>query len=51
METTENRDLLSVTAFFSALIHVVLILGISFKLPDIAARNNTDNYLDVILLN
>jgi len=47
----ENRDLLSVTAFFSALIHVVVILGISFKLPEIAARSNTDNTLDVVLLN
>ena len=51
METSENRDLLSVTAFFSALIHVAIILGISFKLPDIASLNNADNTLDVILQN
>ena len=51
METSDNRDLLSVTAFFSALIHATIILGISFKLPDIASLNNTDNSLDVILLN
>lgn len=46
-----NQDLLSVTAFFSALLHAVVILGISFKLPEIASRPNTDNTLDVILLN
>lgn len=33
------------------LFHAVIILGISFKLPDIAARTNTDNTLDVVLLN
>jgi len=47
----ENRDLLSATAFMSALLHAVVILGISFKLPDLAARSNTDNTLDVVLLN
>ncbi|MFT5574041.1 MAG: protein TonB [Cryomorphaceae bacterium] len=47
----ENQDLLSVTAFFSALAHAVIILGISFKLPDIADRSNIDNTLDVVLLN
>lgn len=51
METSNNRDLLSVTAFFSALIHVAIILGVSFKLPDISSLNNADNSLDVILLN
>lgn len=51
IETSDNRDLLSVTAFFSALIHVAIILGISFKLPDIASLNNADNTLDVILQN
>lgn len=48
---SDNRDLLSITAFFSALLHAFIILGISFKLPDIAARTNTDNTLDVVLLN
>jgi protein TonB len=47
----ENQDLLSVTAFFSALAHAVIILGISFKLPEIADRSNIDNTLDVVLLN
>lgn len=47
---TQN-DLISVTAFCSALFHMVVILGISFKLPDIAARANTDNNLEVVLLN
>jgi len=51
MATSDSQDLLSVTAFFSALVHVAIILGISFKLPDIASLNNADNSLDVILLN
>ncbi len=46
-----NNDLLSVTAFFSVLLHAALILGVSFKLPDIAARANTDNNLEVVLVN
>lgn len=46
-----NLDLLSVTAFFSALFHAVLILGVSFKLPDLADTSNTDNTLDVVLVN
>jgi len=47
----DNQDLISATAFISALVHAVLILGVSFKLPDLAARSNTDNTLDVVLLN
>ena len=47
----QNQDLLSVTAFFSALVHAIIILGISFKLPDIKALENTDNTLDVVLIN
>ena len=47
----ENKDILSVTAFFSMLLHAVVILGISFKLPDTKAINNTDNTLDVVLIN
>ena len=47
----KNQDLLSVTAFISALLHAGLILGVSFKLPDLAPRSNTDNTLDVVLLN
>jgi len=46
-----NSDLLSVTAFLSVLLHAMIILGISFKLPDIAARANTDNNLEVVLVN
>lgn len=46
-----SNDLLSLTAFVSALCHAVIILGISFKLPDIANLQNTDNTLDVVLLN
>lgn len=48
---TDNKDLLSVTAFFSFLMHAVVILGISFKLPDIAQVSNIDNTLDVVLIN
>ena len=44
-------DLLSVTAFFSAFVHAVVILGVSFKLPDIKSITNTDNTLDVVLIN
>jgi len=47
----KNQDLIGATAFISALLHAGLILGISFKLPDLAARSNTDNTLDVVLLN
>lgn len=46
-----SQDLLSLTAFISALFHAVVILGISFKLPEIAAVENTDNTLDVVLIN
>ena len=46
-----QSDLLSVTAFFSALLHAAIILGISFKLPDIGSSASTDNTLDVVLLN
>lgn len=48
---TSQRDLLSVTAFFSALLHAVIILAITFKLPDIGSSPSTDNTLDVVLLN
>lgn len=46
-----SNDLLSLTAFVSALCHAVIILGVSFKLPDIAQVDNTDNTLDVVLIN
>jgi len=46
-----HTDLLSVTAFFSALLHAAIILGISFKLPEIGSHPSTDNTLDVVLLN
>lgn len=48
---TNNQDLISVTAFFSAILHAVVILGVGFKLPDIAALQNTDHTLDVVLIN
>jgi protein TonB len=46
-----SQDLLSLTAFLSALFHAVIILGVSFKLPEIASIENTDNTLDVVLIN
>ena len=46
-----SNDLLSLTAFFSALFHAVVILGVSFDFPDIADVQNTDNTLDVVLIN
>jgi protein TonB len=51
VSTDTQKDLLSVTAFFSVLLHVVVILGVTFKLPDITSRPSTDNTLDVVLLN
>lgn len=47
----KNKDLLSVTAFFSLLMHMALILLVSFKLPEIGSQASTDNTLDVVLLN
>ena len=49
--TETHKDLLSVTAFFSALVHICIIMLITFSLPDIASRPSTDNTLDVVLLN
>lgn len=46
-----QSDVFGVTAFFSAMLHAVIILGISFKLPEIANLENTDNTLDVVLIN
>ncbi len=37
-------------AFLSVLLHTILILGVSFKLPEIGSRESTDNTLDVVLL-
>ncbi len=47
---SDSNDLLSITAFVSVLLHATLILAVSFKLPEIAARPSTDNNLDVVLL-
>ena len=49
--TNPNRDLLSVTAFLSAALHLCFILLVTFSYPDIASRPSTDNTLDVVLLN
>jgi len=48
---TAQNDVLSYTAFISAIIHAVVILGITFKLPELAKLENTDNTLDVVLIN
>lgn len=45
-----NTDILGVTAFFSAIIHSIIILGITFKAPDIKSIDNIDNTLDVVLV-
>lgn len=46
-----DNDLLSVTAFFSALFHAALILGVSFTLPKFANLQEVDNTLDVVIIN
>lgn len=51
VSSSPQKDLLSVTAFFSAVIHLCLILLVTFTTPDIASRPSTDNTLDVVLLN
>lgn len=48
---TGSRDVLSITLFFSALAHVVLILGVTFSLPEIAATPTIDNNLEIVLIN
>ncbi len=48
-EETQS-DLLSVTAFLSVLVHAVLILLVTFEIPELAARVNTDNNLEVVLI-
>ena len=45
-----NRDLLSITGFFSVLLHAVLILAVTFKFPEIGTQVSTDNTLEFILL-
>ena len=48
---SENSDILSVTSFFSVLVHAVIILGVTFRFPEIANRPNVDNNLEIVLLN
>ena len=47
----ERSDIISVTSFFSVLVHAVIILGVTFKFPEIANRPNVDNNLEIVLLN
>lgn len=47
----DKTDILSITSFFSVLIHAVIILGVTFEFPDIASRPNVDNNLEIVLLN
>jgi protein TonB len=45
-----ERDRLGVTGFFSALIHVAIILGVSFSLPQ-STLDDSENSIDIVLLN
>lgn len=45
-----ERDRLGITGFFSALVHVVIILGVSFSLPQSTFKDD-ENSIDIILLN
>ncbi|MDG1905339.1 MAG: energy transducer TonB [Arenicella sp.] len=47
----EKSDIFSIALFFAALVHAIIILGVSFRMPDIASRNNNDNNLDIVLIN
>lgn len=46
-----KSDTLGVTAFLSATLHALLILGLGFTAPQFMSTNNIDNSLDVILIN
>jgi len=46
-----NSDTLGVTAFLSATLHAVLILGLGFAAPQFMSTNTIDNSLDVVLIN
>ncbi|MGH1543362.1 MAG: energy transducer TonB [Arenicella sp.] len=46
-----QSDSLGVTAFLSATLHAVVILGIGFQAPQFMATNTIDNTLDVVLVN
>ncbi len=48
---SEKGDIFNIALFFATLIHAVIILGVSFQMPDIAARNNNDNNLEIVLIN
>jgi protein TonB len=45
-----ERDRLGITGFFSALIHVTIILGVSFSLPQ-STLDDGENTIDIVLLN
>ncbi len=47
----EKSDIFNIALFFATLIHAIIILGVSFQMPDIAARNNNDNNLEIVLIN
>ena len=46
-----NNDTLGVTAFLSATLHAILILGLGFAAPQFMSTNTIDNSLDVVLIN
>lgn len=48
---TATSDTLGVTAFLSATLHAILILGVGFVAPQFMATNTIDNSLDVVLIN
>lgn len=48
---SDKSDILSVTSFFSVLVHAVIILGVTFRFPEIVNRPNVDNNLEIVLLN
>lgn len=46
-----KNDTLGVTAFLSATLHAILILGLGFAAPRFMSSNTIDNSLDVVLIN
>lgn len=45
-----HYDLLSITAFFSGLVHAVFILGVGFSPSDVINPNNIEHTLDIALI-
>ena len=47
----ERSDIFSITGFFSVLVHAIIVLGVTFRLPDIKNQPNVDNNLEIVLIN